>query len=181
VQLVQLYALAALRRCATYADWPVVLETLMEVLLTQQQVATALAVISAVRTAYAADRDDTQTNEREWLLEILYTLEITALLTRGDDVTSLLDSRPLRLNPLRVGHIARQCGKPAIAMRLYRQANDPVAVAAVLVEDMRNFDAAFQWAAKVDTAEVWRYVGMAKVNAERDASAAQATGADGRR
>lgn len=181
MQLVQLYALAALRRCATYADWPVVLEALMEVLVAQQQVATALAVISAARTAYAADRDDTQANEREWLLEILYTLEISALLARGDDVTSLLDSRPLRLNPLRVGHIARQCGKPAIAMRLYRQANDSVAVAAVLVEDMRDLDAAFEWAAKVDKAEMWRYVGMAKVNAERDAPAAQATGPDARR
>ena len=55
-------------------------------------------------------------------------------------------------------------------MRVYQQAGQPLAVAVVLVEDLRNFPAAFQWASQIDVPEVWRYVGLAQLAAYQHAS-----------
>ena len=63
-----------------------------------------------------------------------------------------------------------------MAIALFKQARNPFAVAAILVEDVRDLPAAFLWAEQVDIPEMWRYVGLAQAAAYRTATVTPSTG-----
>ena len=113
-EAVQLYTLAALRQCPTAEDWPVALDDVVEALLSWQQHTLALDAIDRVRLVYSTERKDVAVNELEWLVEILYTLEIVTRLSAGEAVGPLLDAQPVTLNLERVALVARQSGQPQV-------------------------------------------------------------------